>query len=91
MDDIKLYKLAVALEQDATWDSGGGCVGVMVTKGDHEIFFGFADGYLGWDWYQISKAEDQFLLVGSGVAEDMTEDLDIATLAARCRLVLSEL
>ena len=43
------------------------------------------------DWYQISKDEDQFLLVGSGVAEDMTEDLDIATLAARCRLVLSEL
>jgi hypothetical protein len=65
MDDIKLYQLAVALEQDATWDSGGGCVGVMVTKGDHEVFFGFADGYLGWDWYQISKAEDQFLLVGS--------------------------
>ena len=87
MDDIKLYQLAVALEQDATWDSGGGCVGVMVTKGDHEVFFGFSDGYLGWDIHHMPQWEH----VASGAADDMTEDLDSATLAARCRQVLSGL
>ena len=98
MDDIKLYELAVALEQDATWDSGGGCVGVLVAiEGNQrdatgfypqlEVFFGFSDGYLGWDINHMPEWEH----VASGAADDMTEDLDIATLAARCRQVLSEL
>jgi hypothetical protein len=94
MTDEKLHQLALALGQDGTWDSGGGCVGVMVTVGQFtqyeagEVFFGFADGYLGWDIYRLSDGEDYFVHIGSGAAEEMTGDLDIDTLAAHCHRVI---
>ena len=82
----QLHKIANGIGGEV-WHSGGGIFGVLVQRDGWEVFFGFSDGYLGWDIHHMPQWEH----VASGAADDMTEELDIATLAARCRQVLSGL
>ena len=70
------------------WHSGGGIFGVLVVDAEteSEVFFGFADGVLGWD-----ITDDNGDLIDMDIPE--SEDLTIeqtASVIDVCRSVIAE-
>tara|TARA_R100001143_G_C3308707_1_gene109117 strand:+ start:62 stop:601 length:540 start_codon:yes stop_codon:yes gene_type:complete len=64
------------------WNSGGGIHGVRVQMTDSDIFFGFADGTLGWDY---STNDGDFI---GGGSTDLTPD-QTPEVIARCQEVIA--
>ena len=64
------------------WHSGGGIFGVRVQMADSNIFFGFADGTLGWDY---STTDGDF--IGGGFT-DLTPDR-MPEVITRCKEVIA--
>lgn len=64
------------------WHSGGGIQGVSVQCDQHEVFFAFSDGVLGWDIREIPEWE----YIGSGTTDLAIDQTDL--IIARCQGVL---
>ena len=80
-DGTQYNGLAKAINGEV-WHSGGGIFGVRVVLEDSDFFFGFADGFLGWDY---STTDGDF--IGGGFT-DLSIDR-IPEVITRCKEVIA--
>ena len=81
---IEIAEMATIAEAigGEVWHSGGGIFGVRVQMADSNIFFGFADGFLGWDY---STTDGDF--IGGGYT-DLTPNR-MPEVITRCQEVIA--
>ncbi len=84
LDRIEIAEMATIAKAigGEVWNSGGGIHGVRVQMADSNIFFGFADGTLGWDY---STTDGDF--IGGGYT-DLTPDR-MPEVITRCQEVIA--
>ena len=99
MDNEKEYYKQLGVLANAIggeiWNSGGGCVGVLICgnptqENDPDIFFGFADDVLGWD---ISTQDGDILPITYELYNSQPTTLtidDIDAVITCCREVMEQ-